>query len=319
MESAFRPFICAGALQLKLRLFCRPIEKRILRTTAKRGAPQTPYGSAADRINALQKNAFAAQKLWSCSRIKINRFRFCTSIVLDALRICAARTDAGAEQSGVRSASGGTGDVFRVGGLLYLAVRRRTSRNVCLYLQTAQKRRPPHRQPRTASYLRAPHNVLSAEQKSGCRRMRGGSGIVRFSRSGNADVCGASACAAAFARKQNASALFFARRRKGVSLLRRIWNAAARRRFREAGVRGRSLRLCAGKCGIACRCSTRKSPTAKPKRPSRFRPSPLRVSARRIGNAAAESGEAVFAANKKSVCGAQPQTLIVHPFFFASR
>ena len=91
------------------------------------------------------------------------------------------------------------------------------------------------------------------------------------------------------------------------------------RRPREAGVRGRSLRLCAGRCGIDCRRSTRKSPTAKPKRPSRFRPSPLRVSARRIGNAAAESGEAVFAANKKSVCGAQPQTLIVHPFFFASR
>lgn len=37
------------------------------------------------------------------------------------------------------------------------------------------------------------------------------------------------------------------------------------------------------------------------------------------GNGAAKSGEAVFAANKKSVCGAQPQTLIVHPFFFASR
>lgn len=133
----------------------------------------------------------------SYSRIKETGFRFYTSIVLDAFHICAARTDAGAEQSGVRSASGGTGDVSRAGGLLFHAVRRRTRRNVCLRLQTAQKRRPPHRQPRTASYLRAPHNLLPAEQKSGCRRMRGGSGIVRFSRSGNAGVCSASACSAA--------------------------------------------------------------------------------------------------------------------------
>lgn len=193
----------------------------------------------------------------------------------------------------------------------------REEMSVCIY------RQPKSAVHRIGTYLRrdgcAVAQGAAGRAEVDRKRMRCGSGIVRFSRSGNADVCGASACAAAFARKQNASALFFARRRKGVSLLRRIWNAAARRRFREAGVRGRSLRLCAGKCGIACRCSTRKSPTAKPKRPSRFRPSPLRVSARRIGNAAAESGEAVFAANKKSVCGAQPQTLIVHPFFFASR
>lgn len=225
------------------------------------------------------------------------------------MRICAALTDAGAEQSGVRSASGGTGDVFRVGGLFYLAVRRRrTSRNVCLRLQTAQKRRPPHRQPRTASYLRAPHNVLSAEQKSGCRRMRGGSGIVRFSRSGNADVCGASAYAASCRspmrrplRESRTHRRFFSPvGAKACPCSTAYGMPLCARRPRKAGVRGRSLRLCAGKCGIACRCSTRKSQTAKPKRPSRFRPSPLRVSARRIGNAAAESGKAVFAANKKA-------------------
>lgn len=213
------------------------------------------------------------------------------------------------KQSGVRSASGGTGDVFRVGGLLYLAVRRRrTSRNVCLRLQTAQKRRPPHRQPRTASYLRAPHNLLPAEQKLGRRRLRGGSVIVRFGRIENAGVCGASACAAAcrssmprpLRKKQNASALFLTRRHKGVSLLHRIWNAAARRRPREAGVRGRSLRLCAGRCGIACRRSARRRPTAKPKRPSRFRPNPFRVSARRIGKRRGRKRRSGFRCEQKT-------------------
>ena len=91
------------------------------------------------------------------------------------------------------------------------------------------------------------------------------------------------------------------------------------RRPREAGVRGRSLRLCAGRCGIDCRRSTRKSPTAKPKRPSRFRPNPLRVSARRIGKRRGRKRRSGFHCEQKNVCGAQPQTLIVHPFFFASR
>lgn len=245
----------------------------------------------------------------SCSRIRINRFRFCTSIVLDALRICAARTEAGAEQSGVRSASGGTGDVSRAGGLLFHAVRRRTRRNVCLRLQTAQKRRPPHRQPRTASYLRAPHNLLPAEQKSGRRKMRGGSGIVRFGRIENAGVCGASACAAAcrssmprpLRKKQNASALFLTRRRKGVS------PAPPHMECRYA--RGVPEKQACADAACAYVREDAASTAAALLGKVRLRSRSVRADSAQTlcafrrdvsGNAAAESGEAVFTANKKT-------------------
>lgn len=225
------------------------------------------------------------------------------------MRICVARTEAGAEAKR-RS--------FRFGRHRRCLPSRRSALSrcaaasdepKCLFAFTdGSKRRPPHRQPRTASYLRAPHNLLPAEQKLGRRRLRGGSVIVRFGRIENAGVCGASACAAAcrssmprpLRKKQNASALFLTRRHKGVSLLHRIWNAAARRRPREAGVRGRSLRLCAGRCGIACRRSARRRPTAKPKRPSRFRPNPFRVSARRIGKRRGRKRRSGFRCEQKT-------------------
>lgn len=202
----------------------------------------------------------------------------------------------------------------------------RAEMSVCVYrrLKSAVRRIDSRA---LASYLRAPHNLLPAEQKLGRRRLRGGSVIVRFGRIENAGVCGASACAAAcrssmprpLRKKQNASALFLTRRHKGVSLLHRIWNAAARRRPREAGVRGRSLRLCAGRCGIACPplcteasdCETEASEPIPPKPFSRFgatyRETPRQKAAKR------------FSLRTKNVCGAQPQMLFVHPFFFASR
>lgn len=153
--------------------------------------------------------------------------------------------------------------------------------------------------------------------------MRGGSGIVRFSRSGNAGVCGASACAAACRssmrrplRKNRTHRRFFSPvGAKACPCSAAYGMPLCARHFRKAGVHGRSLRLCAGKCGIDCRRSTRKSPTAKPKRPSRFRPSPLRVSARRIGKRRGKKRKSGFRCERKNVCGAQPQTLIVHPFF----
>ncbi len=143
------------------------------------------------------------------------------------------------KQSGVRSASGGAGDVSRAGGLLYLAVRRRTRRNVCLHLQPAQKRCPPHRhlsaQGRLRSGTRRCRSSRNRAVKRNARRqrdcplqpkrkrrrmrrerLRGGLPVVD---------------APALAKKQNASALFLTRRRKGVSLLRRIWNAAMRAAF----------------------------------------------------------------------------------------
>lgn len=102
---------------------------------------------------------------------------------------------------------------------------------------------------------------------------------------------------------------------KAYPLLHRIWNTAMRAVSPKSRLRGRSLRLCAGRYGIACRRSARRRPTAKPKRPSRFRPNPLRVSAQRIGKRRGRKRRSGFRCERKNVCGAQPQTLIVHPFF----
>lgn len=133
-------------------------------------------------------------------------------------------------------------------------------------------------------------------------------GLVRFSRSGNADVCGASACAAACRspmrrplRESRTHRRFFS----PVGAKACPCSAAYRmplcaRRPRKAGVRERSLRLCAGRCGIACRRSARRRPTAKPKRPSRFRPNPLRVSARRIGKRRGRKRRSGFRCEQKT-------------------
>lgn len=90
-------------------------------------------------INALQKR-FRRAKAMVVQSYKGNRLSI---LYLNRFgRLAHLRR---AHRSGCRSKAafvplrGGTGDVFRVGGLLYLAVRRRrTSRNVCLRLQTAQ-------------------------------------------------------------------------------------------------------------------------------------------------------------------------------------
>lgn len=298
------------------------------RTTAKRGAPQNLYGSAADRINALQKRFRRAKAMvvqsYKGNRLSIlylNRFGRLAHLRRAHRRGCRSK----APFVPLREAQAMSPKLAVC--FISLCGVGRAEMSVCIY------RRPKSAVRRIDSHALP---LICAHRTMCCRP----------SRNRGVEECAAAAglSASAEAETQTCAARAPARRPAGrrcpglceksrmhrrlffhPSAQRRVPCSAAygmplcARRPREAGVRGRSLRLCAGRCGIDCRRSTRKSPTAKPKRPSRFRPSPLRVSARRIGNAAAESGEAVFAANKKSVCGAQPQTLIVHPFFFASR
>ena len=294
-----------------------------MRTTAKRGAPQTPYESAADRINALQKNAFAAQKLWSCSRIKETGFRFCTLIVLDALRICAALTDAGAEAKR-RS--------FRFGRHRRCLPSRQSALSrcaasdepKCLFAFTDGPKAPSAAStPICAGTAAQRHKALPIEQKSGSEEECAAAAGLSASTESKTQACAARAparrpagrrCAGLCEKSRMHQRFFSPVGAKAYPLLRRIWNAAMRAASPKSRLRGRSLRLCAGRCGIACRRSARRRPTAKPKRPSRFRPNPLRVSARRIGKRRGRKRRSGFRCEQKTSAARSRRRLLFTRF-----
>ncbi len=272
----------------------------------------------------ITKNAFAAQKLWSCSRIKETGFRFYTSIVLDALRICAALADAGAEAKR-RS--------FRFGRRRRCLPSRRSALSrcaapdapKCLFAFTAgPKALSTASAPICAGTAAQRHKALPIEQKSGSE-----------------EECAAAAglSASAEAKTQAYAARAPARRPAGrrcagpcekTERIGAFSHPSAQRRVPAPPhmecryARGISEKQACTDAACAYVQVNAASTAAALLGKVRLRNRSARADSARAlcafrrdvsGNAAAESGKAVFAANKKSVCGAQPQTLIVHPFF----
>ena len=311
--------------------FNRSTEKRIFGRPPSAALRKIIMEAQLDCHKRITKTLFAAQKLWSYSRMRGKpAFDFipqsfwtpCASAPRSPTRV--------QKQSGVRSASGGAGDVSQVradAALSRCAGVGRAEMSVCIY------RRP--KAPSAASTSRAlplvcAHRTMCCRPSGnrGVEECAAAAGLSAYSRSGNADVCGASACAAAcrspmrrpLRRTERRLALFFARRRKGVIPCSTAYGIPLCARYApKSRLRGRSLRLCAGRYGIACRRSARRRPTAKPKRPDADSAQTLCAFRRNVWETARQKAAKRFSLRTKKRLRRAAADAYCSPVFFASR